>query len=204
MLLSCGINKEEHTDEVHNHDEQAKKVIFNEAQLKELYAKGNEFISFLANSEVFDSTYSIQSEHFLLFEIHNSRPLESGYSNYAVEAFIDLVGEGEREYIIGQIEAANSFKLDIKEKGKPIPVPYDSLALVLTERGGISWTKYNRHFDGWVYFIDPPIFSRDGRFALTEHGYMCGLMCGGFSAEIYKEVLKNQWKRIKVISREEA
>lgn len=200
ILTSCGMNIDEQGNKVHHNEEQKKQAIISGAQLMKLNEKRNEFIHYLANSETFDSTYSLQSRHYLLFDVHNRRPLDLGYDNYSVKAFIDIVGSDEHEYVQNQVESMNSFRLDISKKGNAIVVPYDSLAPALTERGGISWEEYYKHFDGWFYFISIPLFSRNGNYALVEHGYHCGLMCGGGYAEIYERTSTNGWKRIKVVS----
>jgi len=201
LLSNCKFDGEEAAKVVSKDEKQTNRAYLSEDQLRKINEEGSNFISFLSKSEIFDGTYNLKSDRFLLYlSSINRRPIFHGYEKEEIVEFIRFVGVEEQDYVQRQAESESDLKLNVQKAGRPTLITRGSMAPALDELGRFRFEKYLDHYKGWLYFNSTPNFSKDQRYVLVGHGFYCGALCGGGYTEIYEKVSAKEWKRIKVIS----
>ncbi|MBB6611026.1 hypothetical protein H7F15_08260 [Pontibacter sp. Tf4] len=201
LLFSCNhITEKNESIRIPNKQDQNVQYILNGDQLKSLEENCRNFIYFLSNSASFDSTYNLSSEPYLLYLTSNKgRPIISRMSELEINDFIEFVGVDQKEYILSQFKSVDACSFNNQNIGRPILISQDSMALALDEVGRFNFGKFHNHFKGWLYYISPPIFSKDQKYVLVSHGFTCGSLCGGGYAEIYEKINEEEWKKVKTV-----
>ena len=103
-----------------------------------------------------------------------------------------MLGNGEREKILSQLDRLKSFIWTKKNVAK-----INSGQSQLLDRDSIWKRVFD--FSGKVFYnIIPPLFFKNGEYCLFYYDYGCGGLCGYGELAIYKKET-NKWKRWKSI-----